>query len=518
MVHILQDEPTIPQSQVRVIQTLNSCFEPDEPIFNVKSGYKTTISILNLPLETQGEIFIHAHGDNSNDEALLLPVEVILSHVCSEWRNIAIHIPILWTAFKFDSRRRASAPIDKLEEYLLRSKTQLLELYFNYEEEEFDEDYVKLFVQLVEIGVVHAERWRRFTLFTDVILATFECIRCLEQINAPNLEYFAMCLASIGQDQDIEDQGDISPSVLTEGAPKLSIVRIDASNHFNSLPPLSNLTILTIQDSPEVLEYLYSFHTFRSILMIPTLTNLSIESSMGLERLLNNPDTHSRIFMPSLKTFRITRDNQVLGILSLLDAPLLETLVLHDLDLISLYIGQDMRELTPFKKLDTIALLDCRFDFRGNTYVGPLGVVIIYELAHCATRVIISSPNPPPSTKNSSNLLNFERCKWPRLQCITLDLSTFSGLVSYVMSFEHSPHSHSLTVRVVEPVLKHWREVQLDFLTRLEKICKLESMKAGDPMMDEYWPAPGGIFQEDGNLKTQFNWGETIRARGLLGE
>ena len=296
--------------------------------------YKTTISILNFPLEIQGEIFTHAHHNNSSDETLLLPVEVILSHVCSEWRNIAIHIPILWTAFKFDSRRRASAPIDKLKEYLLRSKTQLLELFYNYEE--FNEDYGKLFIQLVEIAVVHAERWRRFTLFTDATFMTpFECIRCLEQINAPNLEYFAMCLASDYIElQDIEDQENISPSVLIKGAPKLSIVRIDTSNHFNSLPPLSNLTTLTIQDSPEILEYLYSFHTFRSILMIPSLTNLSIESSMGLERLLGNPDL-PRIFMPSLKTLWITRDAHVLSTLSLLDAPLLETLVLHNLDLIS---------------------------------------------------------------------------------------------------------------------------------------------------------------------------------------
>ena len=391
----------------------------------------------------------------------------------------------------------------------------MLELFFNYEE--FNEDYGKLFVQLVEIAVVHAERWRRFTLFTDATFMTpFECIRCLEQINAPNLEYFAMCLASDYIElQDIEDQEDISPSVLIKGAPKLSIVRIDTSNHFNSLPPLSNLTTLTIQDSPEILEYLYSFHTFRSILMIPTLTNLSIESSTGLERLLGNPDL-PRIFMPSLKTLRITRDAHVLSTLSLLDAPLLETLVLHNLDLISLYIGQDMQELTPFKKLDTIALLDCRFDLRGDTYVGPLGVVILYELTHCATRVIISGHNSPSLTESGSNLLNFERCTWPRLQCITLDLPTFSGLMFYVKNFEHSPHS--LTFRVVEPVLEHWKEVQLDFLTRLEKTCKLETMKTGDPMMVDYWPTPGGMFQEDGNLETQFNWGESIRVRGLLEE
>lgn len=43
-------------------------------------------------------------------------------------------------------------------------------------------------------------------------------------------------------------------------------------------------------------------------------------------------------------------------------------------------------------------------------------------------------------------------------------------------------------------------------------------MKTGDPMMVDYWPTPGGIFQEDGNLETQFNWGESIRVRGLLEE
>jgi hypothetical protein len=249
--------------------------------------------------------------------------------------------------------------------------------------------------------------------------------------------------------------------------------------------------------------------------MIPTLTNLSIESSTSVESSLDNPETLLRIFMPSLKTLRITRDHSV-SILSLLDAPLLETLVLHDLDLIALYIGGGMHERTPFKKLDTIALLDCRYNLSRIGYAHPLGVVILYEVTRYATRVIISGPKASSLIKSGSDLLNFERCKWPRLQCITLDLPTFSGLMFYLKNFGHS--SHSLTVRVVEPVLEHWREIQLDSLTRLEKTCKLETMKVGDPMMDEYWPAPGGIFQEDGNLETQLNWGEIIRARGLLEE
>ena len=89
------------------------------------------MSILDFPKEIQSEIFTFAHRDNSNDETLLLPVEVILSHVCSEWRNIAINLPFLWTAFKFETCRRGSPPVEKLQEYLVRSKIQLLELYFD---------------------------------------------------------------------------------------------------------------------------------------------------------------------------------------------------------------------------------------------------------------------------------------------------------------------------------------------------------------------------------------------------
>ena len=98
----------------------------------------------------------------------------------------------------------------------------------------------------------------------------------LQLLNAPNLQYFAMCLAS---EIEVAYDKDISPSVLVKGAPKLSVIRIETTSHFHSLPPLSNVTTLTIQESPWILEYLYLFDTFHSILMIPTLTNLSIESS-----------------------------------------------------------------------------------------------------------------------------------------------------------------------------------------------------------------------------------------------
>ncbi|KIM38148.1 hypothetical protein M413DRAFT_246947 [Hebeloma cylindrosporum] len=288
--------------------------------------------ILDLPNEIQSEIFTFAHRDNGT---LLLPVEVILSHVCSEWRDIVINLPILWTAFKFEAHRRTSVPFDKLEEYLSRSKTQLLELYFDIYFPNIS--LANQYFTLLDIVIAQAYRWRRFTLFTDLkgrpigIVEGLHRLNGLRQLNAPNLEYFAMCLA--GVDWDAPDPGHINPSVLIGGAPRLSVIRIDTASHLHSLPPLSNMNTLTIQDPPFLKEYLCSFHTFRSILMVPTLTYLSIEPRlMVYPPSFGDLETLPPIVMPSLRTLRITRCDSILFILWLLHAPLLETLMLHRLE------------------------------------------------------------------------------------------------------------------------------------------------------------------------------------------
>ncbi|KIM38145.1 hypothetical protein M413DRAFT_246914 [Hebeloma cylindrosporum] len=481
--------------------------------------------ILSLPPEIQGEIFARAHRDNSDDKALLLPVEVTLSHVCSEWRNNAINLPTLWTAFKFDTRRQMSPPVDKLEKYLHRSKTLLLELYFDISStdcEEWDE-YNELFFQLFKVAVAHIGRWRRFTLFrfaTDpdespVDIGTFNFMLG-ECLFAPNLEYLAMCLASLDLGEGVrQDDGGIRPSVLIRGAPKLSAIRIDTTSHHYSLPPLSNLTTLTIQESPD----LYSFPTLRSFLTIPTLTNLSIETSSGLHSNTLHPETIPLIVMPSLRVLRITQDYSVASILSLLDAPLLETVVLYDLNLTTMHFGQDVHSITSFQNLDTIALLNCRYEGSPDVDGGFNPVDrILNALAYCATHIVISSLYDtscylePYNSDFRTDLLDFDKYRWHRLRRVTLDVSSFDDLMFHVKNLEQSPRW--ITFRVVEPLLERWRKEQCDSLTRLGRFCKVESIQVGDLMMDEYWPAPGGMFHEDGNLHVC--WGESIRARGAV--
>ena len=361
--------------------------------------------------------------------------------------------------------------------------------------------------------------WRRFTLFADEAIPAFDFIHRFDKIYIPNLEYFALCLSSYSSFDPsgsyiakTQGRGNMNSLLLTEGAPRLCVVRIDAATPFHSLPPLSNITTLTIQDSRKGAQF--KFPIFHSILTIPTLTNLSIETWSCIEDYwtIDHGNLPS-IKMPSLKTLRITQDSDMLSILSFLDAPLLQTLVLYNVDLISVHIDQDIHKITTFIQLDTIAFLDCRYLFR---YLDEEGVdrvdMILNTLACHAAHVIISNPDDASFIQTGSKLLDFNRYGWPRLQCLTLNLSTFAGPMFSIGNFEHSPHS--LTVRVVKDVLDYWREGRSEGLLTLEKARKLETMNVGDLMMDEPWPAPGGLFQEDGNLKNRFIWGETLRAKG----
>jgi hypothetical protein len=445
-------------------------------------------------------------------------VEVVLSHVCSEWRNIAINLPTLWTAFKFDTHLRVSDPDTKLEAYLYRSGKQLLELYFSFSSSDEDPPY-EFFgrdFSLVETAIAHAHRWHRFTFFADQFVPTLEFINLFDELYVPNLEYLALCPSNFdpatSNVANTEDRGDLNPLILTGGAPRLYTVRIDATTPY-SLPPLSNITTLAIQGTHEGEEGEYvcfEFHIFHSILTIPTLINLSIERNC-LDHDWIYPVNIPRFKMPGLKTLRITQDSHILGMLSFLDAPLLETLVLHDVDL-SVIIGQDIHKITTFTRLATIALLECQYTSNNRNQESMNRVDMILNTLACrATHVIISSHESLSFIERGSNLLDLNRYRWPRLQRITFDLSTCSDRMFYIRIFECS--SQSITVRVVEPAFDQWTR-RPGGLTTLEKDCRLEIMKVGDLMMDDPWPAPGGLFREDGHLENRYIWGETVRAKG----
>jgi hypothetical protein len=62
--------------------------------------------------------------DEDEDEELDLPFQVLVSHICRHWREIALESPILWTKLTFTE----GAPFEKSKAWIQRSKSSPLEI------------------------------------------------------------------------------------------------------------------------------------------------------------------------------------------------------------------------------------------------------------------------------------------------------------------------------------------------------------------------------------------------------
>lgn len=78
-----------------------------------------------IPKEVMALIFLAAteRGKATGTPDYPLP-EVTISHVCGNWRAIALSVPSLWTFFHFNGGQAIRAPDDRLEAYLERSQNR----------------------------------------------------------------------------------------------------------------------------------------------------------------------------------------------------------------------------------------------------------------------------------------------------------------------------------------------------------------------------------------------------------
>ncbi|KAI6115603.1 hypothetical protein EV401DRAFT_1975376 [Pisolithus croceorrhizus] len=86
--------------------------------------------VSRLPSDVLSLIFEECHQSNPQWTGVLcllgqLPIEVRLSHVSSQWREVALATPSLWSSIRFPFEQRE----DSLVEYLERSRGGLLDVY-----------------------------------------------------------------------------------------------------------------------------------------------------------------------------------------------------------------------------------------------------------------------------------------------------------------------------------------------------------------------------------------------------
>ena len=277
---------------------------------------------------------------------------------CRQWRAVALSLPTLWSNFRYNvSQLSKRIPIDRLVAYLERSGSCLLDLHFTFSESDLGEGSQALFNSMLENTTSHVDRWRRFSLFSDVEVPMLDFSDRLRQLKAANLEYFTICPNSSELEPPPGFKGlALAPSVFLGGAPKLFYVRVDGTSLQTYFPPFSNVTVLLLEDEKSAW-FLESFSFFLEILALPSLSGLSLVGQHFEEP---DPPHSSQIIMNNLKHLRYGEVNLIGDFLPFMVAPLLETLIIKGTSLTFSPIPSPLPKfMRPFSNLHSLELIDC---------------------------------------------------------------------------------------------------------------------------------------------------------------
>lgn len=178
--------------------------------------------------------------------------EVAISHVCSDWRRLALSMPSLWTFFHFDGTACNVVPHDKLKAYLERSQDKPFDVWLRIatdHDEREDEKHLsyKLFdqahrlrllrVQSDDEGVIHE--------LTNVD----EAAPMLQVLSGVPLE----ATVDWGTDITLEEW---KPFVFRGGAPSLKYVHLDDRSLSYWTPPLTSVVHLRLECDEHTEPYL----------------------------------------------------------------------------------------------------------------------------------------------------------------------------------------------------------------------------------------------------------------------
>lgn len=221
------------------------------------------IAVYSLPVELLARIFVLGAGFDypyAHSPFLLKPeqayapapssnVQVVVSHVCQLWRQVALRTPSLWSTLHF----REKSHINRAKAYLARctrSPCYLLDILFDSVSEEdyfpgvtLYKDEVRSIFQLI---TPHVKRWRSFHLK----IRDNDCKGLARQFlstcgPAPNLETLQL--------YHFEDYRTTQNLYLATYRPPVVVFN-------NSLPRLKNVSLIGVNLPWEKSPYLMNLH------------------------------------------------------------------------------------------------------------------------------------------------------------------------------------------------------------------------------------------------------------------
>jgi hypothetical protein len=270
--------------------------------------------------------------------------EILVSQVSSSFREVAKNCALLWTtivvkvrARQLIARKVLEWKLARVRAYLERSGTCLFTTSF---------DIVGPFQvdQILNLISVHAARWLRLSIsIRNPPAATLEIWQALHSISAPALEHVSIWLSKLSMGgHHLSDGTDSEPLIFRGGAPSLKFVRLSGMALGCLQPPLGLVETLHLSGYP------LSCTSLRTMLdSIPNLLNLSLHRM----HIINRPPDCAPILLPHLRSLRVCGnlvDEMALShrIFGILHAPVLESLVLKDLDAFDEQVFPSVHTLT----------------------------------------------------------------------------------------------------------------------------------------------------------------------------
>ncbi|KAF8070694.1 hypothetical protein FPV67DRAFT_1037792 [Lyophyllum atratum] len=246
------------------------------------------------------------------------PFEILVTHVSSHFRNVAIGTHLLWSRITVSPAFRGA----EIETYLARSNGCGLGVRMELGGVRTPNSQT---MQKANMVALHSRRYQRFAIESSRESVARPIIRRLCNVTTPLLQHLSVSVDEVEGSNVIEDQ------MLQGGAPVLAFVRLRGVALPLFLPPLGNVTTLHL-DQTTALPVLYT--TFRNMLTTPSLlTNLSIFGDIIPENITLWPGIASPISLPHLRCLRICGVGGTIysGLLLGIIAPALESLVLKNL-------------------------------------------------------------------------------------------------------------------------------------------------------------------------------------------
>ena len=411
--------------------------------------------------------------------------EVLVSHISSYFRQVALATPRLWTALYIHD----NSPAEIIEEYIKRSGTCLVDIRVDLTVHKLQMHEKRLNATLQMILPL-SFRWRSLSIAYDCENVTYPLISKLCNQPAQALRHLSITVDDVDYaDASIVNRDITFPHIFKEGTPRLEFVRLRGLAIHLFRPQLGNVVTLHL-DQTTFIPVLYS--TFRDIVTCsPFLAHLSLYGDIiGTAQW---PVGANLIHLPSLRSLRIcgVAGEIYTGILLGIHAPRLDSLTLkdlhaHDLDL--LWEAMDVSKYTSLK-----SLIFCDFEPPVSTYAN-----IFKTFQEIITFTSLYS------SAGESLLVDFlldgvlpgagSHIPWPKLQILSFPFSAYSddeSLIGDIVELRRSydyPLSKILLGRTLDEMVP--REIRINVDNSQVEFC----------WRTEAWPADSTQFDHDDSL------------------